>query len=132
MGVSESINIAIVDDHYLYKKGLKLAFSYYADINVLFDAENGLHLLDQLKKTEPQLILLDLQMSVMDGIAVLPKIKKNYPNIKVIILSMNGEDSMIAKLLALGADSYLTKNADSRAMYKEIKDVMKSSPTGHC
>ena len=90
MNITESINIAIVDDHSLYIKGLKLAFSYYTDIKVIFDAENGLHLLNQLKKVEPHLILLDIQMTVMDGITVLPQIKKQYPHIKVIILSMNG------------------------------------------
>ncbi|MEJ7768473.1 MAG: response regulator transcription factor [Chitinophagaceae bacterium] len=127
MNIQEPINIAIVDDHFLYKKGLKLAFSYYKDINVLFDAENGLHLLSQLEKVEPHVILLDLQMSVMDGIAALHEIKKNYPRIKVIILSMNGEDSMVAKLRNLGADSYLTKNSDPRQMYKEIRDVMNST-----
>lgn len=127
-----SINIALVDDHYLYKKGLKLAFSFYQDINVLFEAENGMHLLYMLEKHEPHVILLDLQMSVMDGIAVLPQIKRQYPHIKVIILSMNGEESMIAKLLDLGADSYLTKSSDPRKMYKEISDVMNNTHPVHC
>lgn len=124
MSTAESINIAIVDDHYLYKKGLKLAFSYYKDINILFDADNGLHLLNQLEMAEPHLILLDLQMTVMDGITVLPQIKNKYPHIKVIILSMYSDDSLVAKLRSMGADSYLSKNSDPRTLYKEIKDVV--------
>ena len=124
---NRKIDIAIVDDHFLYRKGLKIAFSFYDNINIIFDADNGLHLLDQLKAAEPELILLDLQMQVMDGITVLPQIKTKYPRIKVIILSINSEEAMVEKLRLLGADSYLSKSDDPRKMYREILDVMEVS-----
>jgi DNA-binding NarL/FixJ family response regulator len=121
------INIGIVDDHNIYKKGLKLALSYYADLNVSLEAENGLDLLYKLQTLEPDLILLDLQMSVMDGITVLPHIKKQFPHVKVIILSIYDDLSLVSKMIKLGADSYLSKSCEPGKMYYEIRKVMSNS-----
>jgi len=66
-------------------------------------------------------ILLDIQMPIMDGIATLPEIRKLYPHVKVIILSMHNDHSMISKLMEIGANSYLTKNSDSETIYSAIK-----------
>jgi DNA-binding NarL/FixJ family response regulator len=120
----ELIKIGIVDDHDLYKRGLKLALSFYDDLNILFEAENGLDLLNKLKSREPDVILLDLQMSGMDGITVLPHIKKQYPRIKVIILSIYNDLPIIEKLTRLGADSYLSKSTEVGEMYQEIRQVV--------
>jgi DNA-binding NarL/FixJ family response regulator len=66
-------------------------------------------------------ILLDIQMPIMDGIATLPEVRKLYPQVKVIILSMHNDHSMISKLMEIGANSYLTKNSDSETIYNAIK-----------
>ena len=84
------------------------------------EAENGSDLLVKLQTVQPDVILLDLQMSVMDGITALPLIKKHYPFIKVIILSMNNDNSLIAKLISMGASSYLTKTDEPGNMYNKI------------
>ena len=68
-------------------------------------------------------VLLDIQMPIMDGINTLPEIKKMYPEIKVIMLTMHNDHSMISKLMELGANSYLTKNSDSEIIYQAIKTV---------
>jgi DNA-binding NarL/FixJ family response regulator len=78
-------------------------------------------LLNLLRHLEPDVVLLDIQMPIMDGIATLPEIRKLYPNIKVIILSMHNDHSMISKLMEIGANSYLTKNSDSETIYSAIK-----------
>src|SRR3989337_3665941 len=125
--MQEIINIGIVDDHNIYKKGLKLALSFYADLNVSLEADNGLDLLDKLEVLKPDLILLDLQMSVMDGITVLPHIKKYFPHLKVIILSIYDDLSIVSKMINLGADSYLSKSCEPGNMYCEIRKVMSNN-----
>ncbi len=117
----ELINVIIADDHVLYRAGVKNALSSKKDIKVIAEADNGSHLLNLLKGIQPDVILLDIQMPIMDGITTLPEIKKLYPRIKVIMLTMMDDQSMITKLMELGANSYLTKTSDSEIIYEAIK-----------
>jgi len=118
---TEPIKVLITDDHVLYRAGVKTALSAKKDVKVIAEADNGMHLLNMLKMIQPDVILLDIQMPVMDGIAALPEIKKNWPNIKVIMLTMMDDHSMITKLMELGANSYLSKTSDSEVIYEAIK-----------
>lgn len=118
---TDIIKVAITDDHVLYRAGVRTALSMKKDINVIFEADNGMHLLNMLKSLQPDVILLDVQMPIMDGIATLPEVKKLYPDIKIIMLTMHDEHTMITRLMELGANSYLTKNSDSEVIYEAIK-----------
>jgi DNA-binding NarL/FixJ family response regulator len=118
---TEPIKVLITDDHVLYRAGVKTALSAKKDVKVIAEADNGMHLLNMLKMIQPDVILLDIQMPVMDGIAALPEIKKNWPHIKVIMLTMMDDHSMITKLMELGANSYLSKTSDSEVIYEAIK-----------
>ncbi len=118
---SGPIKVLIADDHVLYRAGVKTALSTKKDIKVIAEADNGMHLLNMLKIIQPDVILLDIQMPVMDGIGALPEIKKNWPHIKVIMLTMMDDHSMITKLMELGANSYLSKTSDSEIIYEAIK-----------
>src|SRR5450432_2008220 len=115
------INVIIADDHVLYRVGVKSALSSKKDIKIIAEADNGFHLLNVLKAVQPDVILLDIQMPVMDGIATLPELKKLYPDIRIIMLTMMDNLSMITKLMELGANSYLTKTSDSEIIYEAIK-----------
>ena len=117
----EPIKVLIADDHVLYRAGVKTALSSKNDVKVIAEADNGMHLLTMLKMTQPDVILLDIQMPVMDGITALPEIKKNWPHIKVIMLTMLEDHSMITKLMELGANSYLSKTSDIEVIYEAIK-----------
>ncbi len=117
----EPIKVLIADDHVLYRAGVKTALSTKKDIKVIAEADNGMHLLNMLKIIQPDVILLDIQMPVMDGIGALPEIKKNWPHIKVIMLTMMDDHSMITRLMELGANSYLSKTSDSEIIYEAIK-----------
>jgi DNA-binding NarL/FixJ family response regulator len=119
--IEELIRVIIADDHVLYRAGVKNALSSKKNIKVIAEADNGSHLLNLLKGIQPDVILLDIQMPIMDGIATLPEIKKLYPNIRVIMLTMMDDQSMITKLMELGANSYLTKTSDSEIIYEAIK-----------
>ena len=115
------INIMIVDDHVLYRAGVKTALSSKKDIKVIAEADNGVHMLNFLKGIQPDVILLDIQMPIMDGITALPEVKKLYPHIKVIMLTLLDDQSVITKLMELGANSYLVKTSDAEVIYEAIK-----------
>jgi DNA-binding NarL/FixJ family response regulator len=114
------IKVAIADDHVLFRAGVKTALSIKKDVELIAEADNGMQLLHLLKHIEPDVILLDIQMPIMDGIQTLPEIRKVRPEAKVIILSMHNDHSMISKLMEIGANSYLTKNSDSETIYQAI------------
>ncbi len=117
----EVINVMIVDDHVLYRAGVKTALSSKKDIKVIAEADNGAHLLNMLKGIQPDVILLDIQMPIMDGITTLPEVKKLYPGIKIVMLTLLDDQSVITKLMELGANSYLVKTSDAEVIYEAIK-----------
>lgn len=119
----EPIKVIICDDHVLYRAGVKTALSAKKDVKVVAEADNGMHLLNMLKMIPVDVILLDIQMPIMGGITALPEIKKNYPNVRIIMLTMMDDHSMITKLMEIGANSYLTKTSDSEIIYEAIKTV---------
>jgi DNA-binding NarL/FixJ family response regulator len=115
------IKVAIADDHALFRAGVRTALSVKKDVELIAEADNGMQLMNLLKHIEPDVILLDIQMPIMDGIQTLPEIRRVRPDAKVIILSMHNDHSMISKLMEIGANSYLTKNSDSETIYQAIK-----------
>ncbi|MCZ2222711.1 MAG: response regulator transcription factor [Chitinophagales bacterium] len=119
--MNEKIKVIITDDHALFRQGVKVALSHRQDIEFLGEAENGMQLLNMLKFLQPDVILLDIQMPIMDGIATLPEVKKIMPDVKIIMLTMHNEVTLISKLMGIGANSYLTKDSDSETIYQAIK-----------
>jgi DNA-binding NarL/FixJ family response regulator len=119
--MNEPIKVIIADDHVLYRAGVKTALSAKKDVKIVAEADNGMHLLNMLKMIPVDVILLDIQMPIMDGITALPEIKKLYPQVRIIMLTMMDDHSMITKLMEIGANSYLTKTSDSEIIYEAIK-----------
>lgn len=115
------IKVAIADDHALFRTGVKTSLSSHKDIQMVAEAENGMQLLNLLKHLKPDVILLDIHMPIMDGYTALPEIKKLYPDMKVIMLSMNNDPSIITRMMEIGANSYLTKESDSETIYHAIR-----------
>jgi len=119
--MSDPIKVIIADDHVLFRAGVKSFLSLKEDIRVIGEADNGMHLLTLLRTQVPDVILLDIQMPIMSGIDALPEIKKLCPQTKIVMLTMLDENSMISKLMELGANSYLSKSSDSEVIYEAIK-----------
>jgi len=117
----DKIKVIIADDHALFRTGAKTSLSFYKDVEIIGEAENGMQLLNLVKFLKPDIILLDIQMPIMDGIATLPEVKKILPDVRIIMLTMNDDVSMISRLMEIGANSYLTKNSDSETIYQAIK-----------
>ncbi len=117
------IKVAIADDHTIFRTGIKTALQARKDIQMVAEAENGMQLLNLLRHIQPDVILLDIQMPIMDGITALPEIKKLYPNVKVIMLSFLNDHSVISKMMEIGANSYITKESGAEMIYEAIKGV---------
>jgi two-component system response regulator NreC len=122
------IRVIIADDHEVYRDGLKLMLSKAADILVIEEAANGLQLVNSVKEQKPDIVLTDIVMPVMDGIAAAKKISALYPGTGIIALSMFDEEHYIADMLEAGALGYLLKNADKSEITDAIKTVYTHSP----
>lgn len=117
------INVAVVDDHQLFRQGIISLLKEYKDLNVLFECSNGRELLEQLKTKNPDVIILDLEMPVMDGVEATVKLKEKYPNIKIIILTMHSEEEMIIHLIEQGANGFLAKDSKIEIVVDAIHSV---------
>lgn len=117
---NNTIKVIICDDHFFYRQGVKTWLETKEDIDIIGESEDGLGLIKQLKHIQPDVILLDINMPVMDGSAALAEIKKSYPHIKVVMLTMNDSKQMVLEMLKLGADGYLTKNDECEEIYNAI------------
>lgn len=111
----------IVDDEMLIRSGLAILLSSFADIEVLAEAANGQEALDHLQNQAVDVILMDVQMPVMDGIEATRHIKKLYPEIKIIILTTFQDMEYISQAMQLGASGYLLKDSSHQDIYDGIK-----------
>lgn len=116
--------IAVVDDQYLFRQGLISLLTEYDDLDVTMEASNGKELLEKLHLKQPDIVLLDLEMPVMDGIETTIALKKNYPAIKIIIVSMHTDDEFIIHLLEKGASGFLPKDKDIEEVVEAIYSVL--------
>lgn len=122
-GITEVIHVIIVDDQQIVREGLKLILSLYKDdINVVGEASNGKGLLEYLAANkQPEVILMDIKMPVMDGIEATKQVKEKYPHIKIIILTTFNDNEFIFSGLKNGADGYILKDSDAEDILAAIK-----------
>ena len=125
-GTKTRIKVLITDDHEIFRRGVKTGLAKRRDIEFIGEAENGQDLLTQLEYLEPDVILLDISMPVMDGQAALPIIKERFPAVKVIMLTMHNDPVVIATMMSLGANSYLTCESSSENIYEAILSCYKN------
>lgn len=105
-------SIVIVDDHILIAKALEGIISNFSEFEVIYVCENGKDLIDQFKEGNriPDIILLDISMPIMDGFETALWLTKNHPDIRIMALSMQGDDNSVIKMIKNGAKGYLLKN----------------------
>ncbi len=119
------ISVIIVDDHKLVIEGIELMLSNSEGIQIVGTAANGLEALELIHEMSPDIILLDLNMPVMNGLELSKKIHSQKLKSKVIILSMMDELKLIQKLVQQGADGYLLKNSGKDEIVEAIRKVYK-------
>jgi DNA-binding NarL/FixJ family response regulator len=117
------INLAIVDDHKIFRNGLKATLEDCADFDLILEASNGKQLIGLLTSITPDVILMDIKMPEMDGIQTTAYVKQHYHQIKVLALSMFNEDKYIVDMMKAGASGYLLKNAEPEEIIEAISTV---------
>jgi len=119
----QTIPIAIAEDSMLFSKALQALLQKQGNTEVLFTAENGAILLDQLEKFQPKVILMDIRMPDVDGIEATAKVKELYPNIFVTMLTNHYDIPTIKSALHAGANGYLVKDIDAEELQTAIIKV---------
>jgi two-component system, NarL family, response regulator NreC len=122
------IKVVIADDHELFRDGLKLMLSKHKEIEIAGEAENGIELIELVKKYKPDVILTDIKMPLMDGIEAVKKITADNADAAIVCLSMFDEESLIMEMLEAGAKGYLIKNSDKKEIYDAIISVYNRQP----
>lgn len=123
--MSDKIRIAVVDDQHLFREGLVNLLSCKADYQLVAQAENGKVFLEQLTGLEslPDVALIDMNMPEMNGVELNAVLHKDYPSIKVIILSVHGEERYLSKMIEAGACCYLIKNCETSELFSAIHNT---------
>ncbi|MBS4058418.1 MAG: response regulator transcription factor [Bacteroidales bacterium] len=117
------IKVVITDDHQLILDGLRSILEQQTDIKVISTANNGADLLRQLGFIKPDIVLMDIDMPIMNGIEATQQVKSTYPDIKIIMLTMHDEKAMVKKLTDIGASGFILKNSDKDELLQAIKRV---------
>lgn len=117
------IQLAVADDHPLVLDGIKSLVEDAEGIELVLTALNGQELLQKMNRLQVNVVLLDIDMPVKNGIDTTREIKEKFPNTKVLILTMHDEPAMIRQLVAEGADGYLLKNCGRDELLLAIRSV---------
>jgi DNA-binding NarL/FixJ family response regulator len=122
----DTINVAIADDHKIFRKGVILSLKAYHNIKFVLEAENGEELIQGVEKANPDIVLLDLKMPVKDGIETTKYLNKHFPAIRILILTMYEDERFVGHLMDSGANGYLLKSTDPEEIKQGIMDVMRT------
>lgn len=117
------IKIAIADDYKIYRDGLKVGLSSDDNLQVVMEADNGEELLNGLATNPADVIIMDLKMPIMDGMEATKEVRKKYPNMKVLVVTMYDDDKFIIHMMENGANGYLLKNSEPDEIRKSIYAV---------
>lgn len=117
------VNVLLVDDHTLMREGLRQLLELEDDIRIVGEAVDGFDALKQVRKLRPEVVLMDIRMPMLDGIAVTRQLTYEFPSIAVIILTMNREHSQVLQAMKNGAKGYLLKSASSQEVAQAIRAV---------
>ena len=120
------INVAIADDHKIFRKGVILSLKPYNNIQFILEAENGEELIKGIEKEQPDIVLMDLKMPVKDGIETTKYLNKHFPDIRILILTMFEDERFVGHLMDSGANGYLLKSTEPSEIHQGIMDVMKT------
>jgi DNA-binding NarL/FixJ family response regulator len=121
--MEKKITIAMAEDHPVFRQGLIALLKEEQSIEVLFDVENGLELLKRLQDIQPNVVLLDIEMPVMDGHETYRRIKSEYPEVKVIMLSTHFHPIYVHEYIKGGAGAFLPKNTSLKEIVFAITSV---------
>ena len=122
--VEGKTKVVIVEDHKLFREGLKSLLSDKEDLVVIGEAGDGIEAIRTIKKCQPELLLLDLSMPKMNGISVMKEIKNQFPEIKIMALTIHESDQYVLEAFEAGADGYCLKDAGRNELMVAVDSVL--------
>ncbi len=123
MSLAKVIRVLLADDHRIITDGLRILLEGVPDMECVCACSNGAEALESISHLAVDVVLMDIDMPVMDGIAATERIKHDRPAVKVIILSMHDEPAVVKRVMELGADGYLVKNCGREELVYAIRAV---------
>lgn len=117
------IRVLLADDHTLVRAGIRSLLEKMAGIQVIGEASDGREALELIKKTNPNIVLLDITMSGMNGLDISVRVVRDFPHIKVIILSMHANEEYVLRALKIGVSGYLLKDAATTELELALKAI---------
>ncbi len=120
------IKYALADDHKIFRQGLRLILNQYKELEYIGEAENGEALLDLLQLHPVDIVLMDLSMPVLNGIETTKRIVTQYPQTRVLILSMHDEEAMITHAMQIGANGFILKNSEPSTIANAIQSIIQT------
>jgi len=119
----ETIKVALIDDHKLFREGVKRILSIEPMIQVVADVDDGSEAVNVVEKFRPDVILMDINMPETNGIKATKEVLSNYSDVKVIMLSIHDDENYVSHALQTGAQGYLLKEVDTESLLEAIKIV---------
>jgi len=119
-----NIKVLLVDDHKIVRDGIKLMLKSQAGIDVVAETDDGQKVTELLEHTPVDVIVMDINMPEMNGIQAAKMVKKEYPDIKILALTMSSDDTHIRQMVQAGASGYIMKSAGRDELNEAIQDVM--------
>jgi two-component system, NarL family, response regulator LiaR len=119
----DKIRLLVVDDQTVVREGLAAILSYYSDIEVVGQAQDGVQALKMVQQSQPDVILLDLVMPNMDGLTTIPKIKEIAPQTRILVVTSFAETDRVYQAIKAGALGYILKDATREQLLQSIRDV---------
>jgi DNA-binding NarL/FixJ family response regulator len=116
--------VILADDHEFLRDGLKAMFKKLKDVRLISEASNGKELLDAVVAMQPDIVITDIKMPIMDGVQATTIIREKFPTTKIIAFSNYDEENLIVDMITAGADGYLLKNASKKELTEAITNVL--------
>ena len=129
--MSAPLKVMIVDDHAIVREGLTMLLNEETDIEVVGEARNGVEALTRVSQLQPDVVLMDLVMPEMDGIAATSEIRQKYPNCQVLVLTSFAENQRVPDAIQAGAVGYLLKDVLKADLLRAIHAAARGEPTLH-
>ncbi len=121
--MKKSIQVILVEDHHLVRAGIRSLLNTISGITVIAEASNGREALETLAKHKPDVALVDIAMPDMSGLEVTEKVTSQYPDVRVVILSMYSDEEYVRQALRAGASGYVLKDAHKEELELALKSV---------
>ncbi len=121
MPITERIRVLLVDDHLMFRQGLRTLPQSYPDIDVVAEASDGAEAVSKVPTVQPTVVVMDISMPKMDGVAATRILKSQYAKVAVVGLSVTGEGYQVDAMLRAGAVTVLTKERAVDELYDSIK-----------